>query len=80
MGLKAVLKQRLIDDIGVSTGTTESSGKEASTEEAPVKKTVALQVKSRTKRMFLKQREMTPRRLLRKRVKSRTKRMAAKKG
>lgn len=39
-GLKAVLQQRLIDAVGVSTGATESSGKEASTEEAPVKKTV----------------------------------------
>jgi hypothetical protein len=39
--LKAVLQQRLIDAVGVSTCTTESSGKEASTEEAPVKKTVA---------------------------------------
>jgi hypothetical protein len=40
-GLKAVLQQRLIDAVGVSTCTTESSGKEALTEEAPVKKTVA---------------------------------------
>ena len=41
-GLKAVLQQRLIDAVGVSTCTTESSDKEeASTEEIPVKKTVA---------------------------------------
>lgn len=41
-GLKAVLQQRLIDAVGVSTCTTESSGKEeASTEEILVKTTVA---------------------------------------